>query len=205
MKLRVYLASAHKFDEAIEFGFPSIDEVQNKENRQPIQSESRDGAPNNWKKAPAYLDDDKSSMYTDTASATEPDTPKTPQDTETFDNMDTPVAPVQPLRTSQDPAGLPKMDYAQAPASSREMTLRMTLTRPDLRAHEEQMYGWQKGPTAGRKSQARDEPVSPTTYTRESNSKDSIERQFAAFDQENLLANGDGGVVRRFWNRVRRV
>ena len=31
--------------------------------------------------------------------------------------------------------------------SNREMTLRMTLTRPDLRADEEQLYGWkeQKG------------------------------------------------------------
>ena len=26
---------------------------------------------------------------------------------------------------------------------NREMTLRMTLTRPDLRADEEQLYGWQ--------------------------------------------------------------
>jgi hypothetical protein len=34
--------------------------------------------------------------------------------------------------------------------------------------------------------------------------KESIEKQFAAFDQENLAAN-DNGVVKRFWKRVRRT
>lgn len=82
------------------------------------------------------------------------------------------------------------------------MTLRMTLTRPDLRADEEQMYGWQKPSSA--KAHAHDGLAQPRTYVKAANSKDSmsIERQFAAFDEEN--AGGDGGVVKRIWNRVRR-
>lgn len=38
---------------------------------------------------------------------------------------------------------------------NREMTLRMTLTRPDLRADEEQLYGWQSPPP----KTSRDDPL----------------------------------------------
>jgi hypothetical protein len=44
--------------------------------------------------------------------------------------------------SSQDSAGLPPVHPMQG-RLNREMTLRMTLTRPDLRADEEQLYGWQ--------------------------------------------------------------
>lgn len=200
MKLRVYLASPHKFDEAVEFGFPSIEEVQSNENTghkreasQQVKSISTLGRPDN------FLEDGKSSIYSDEASTAEPDSPRTPE------AMEKP-APIKPIHVSQDKdVNASKVDYAQAPAASREMTLRMTLTRPDLRANEEQIYGWQKS-SHGRKSQTRDEPVpvSPVSATREGHSKESIERQFAAMDQEDLLAN-DNGVMKRFWNRVRRT
>lgn len=194
MKLRVYLASAHKFDEAVEFGFPSIEEVQSNENPGHKRAASQqEGLASGMDK---FLDDDKSSIYSDDASSAEPESPRTPE------TMEKPL-PVKPIRVSQDKdASAAKVDYAQAPATSREMTLRMTLTRPDLRANEDQIYGWQKG-VAGRKSQAKDEPTSPVSATREGHSKESIERQFAAMDQEDLLAN-DSGVMKRFWNRVRR-
>lgn len=190
MKLRVYLASPHKFDEAIEFGFPSIDEVQGKENK----THKRLGSCQETPRLRTFLEDDISSMYSE-ASAADPESPRTPEAVEK-------QLPARAARASQDPGATPKVDYAQAPASSREMTLRMTLTRPDLRAHEDQIYGWQRAP-AGRKSQTRDEPLSPPPYARDGNSKESIERQFAAMDQEDLA--NDSGVVRRFWNRVRRT
>ncbi|PNY27277.1 Uncharacterized protein TCAP_02798 [Tolypocladium capitatum] len=190
MKLRVYLASPHKFDEAIEFGFPSIDEVHGKENETHEKPGSCQGTP----KLRTFLEDDISSMYSE-ASAADPESPRTPEAVEK-------QLPARPTRASQDPGATPKVDYAQAPASSREMTLRMTLTRPDLRAHEDQMYGWQKSPV-GRMSQTRDEPHLPLPYAREGNSKEIIERHFAAMDQEDLA--NENGVVRRFWNRVRRT
>lgn len=200
MKLRVYLASPHKFDEAVEFGFPSIEEVQSKENigshkrvaSQQERSSSRLG------KLQPFTEDDRSSMYSDEGSATEPESPRTPE------TMEKPL-PIRPAQKSQDEESpVPKADYAQAPAVSREMTLRMTLTRPDLRANEEQIYGWQKTSNGRKPSQAKDEPESPESFAREGHSKESIERQFAAMDLEDLLTNDDG-MMKRFWNRVRRT
>ncbi|PHH93283.1 hypothetical protein CDD83_8794 [Cordyceps sp. RAO-2017] len=186
MKLRVYLASPHKFDEAIEFGFPSIEEVQSLEHL----GHSREGSDQEAPRLQTFLEDDASSVYSE-PSAAEPESPRTPEAADK-------TLPVRPARVSQETGPGPKADYAQAPASSREMTLRMTLTRPDLRSHEEQMYGWQKVP-AGRRSQTRDEAPSPMSLSR----KESIERQFAAMDQEELA--NDNGVVKRFWHRVRRT
>ncbi|UNI14966.1 hypothetical protein JDV02_001542 [Purpureocillium takamizusanense] len=184
MKLRVYLASPHKFDEAIEFGFPSIDEVQDKENS--VHAGAH--------RLRTFLEDDASSVYSE-ASIAEPESPKTP---ETLDKQ----LRLRPTRISQDRGAEPKLDYAQAPASSREMTLRMTLTRPDLRVDDEQIYGWQKR-HATRRSQTRDEPHSPPPFSSDGHSKETIERQFAAMDQEYL--SSDNGVVKRFWNRMRRT
>ncbi|KAJ6445929.1 Cell cycle checkpoint protein RAD17 [Purpureocillium lavendulum] len=191
MKLRVYLASPHKFDEAIEFGFPSIDEVQDKENSAHSRAHSRTDANN---KLRTFLEDDASSIYSE-ASAAEPESPRTP------DTLDKHLG-VRPAQVGQDRGAEAKLDYAQAPASSREMTLRMTLTRSDLRAGDEQIYGWQKH-HAARRSQPRNDLPSPVPFSRDGNSKESIERQFAAMDQEDL--SGDSGMVKRFWNRMRRT
>ncbi|PFH60674.1 hypothetical protein XA68_10544 [Ophiocordyceps unilateralis] len=194
MKLRVYLASPHKFDEAIEFGFPSIEEVQGQEQQTQDEESCKQesaGSRQESSRPHTFLEDDASSIYSEESMA-DPESPKTPG------AADKPL-PIRPVRVSQD-TGLSsgsKVDYAQAPASSREMTLRMTLTRPDLRSHEEQMYGWQKGAT-GRRSQTRDEPLTPLSPL----PKVSIEQQLAALDEEELA--GDG-VVKRFWNRVRRT
>lgn len=187
MKLRVYLASPHKFDEAIEFGFPSIEEVQSQEARRQEQPSKRHDPP----RPHTFLQDDASSIYSE-ESATEPDSPKTPG------APDKPL-PVRPVRISQDTgsASGTKLDYGNAPtSSSREMTLRMTLTRHDLRSSEDHMYGWQKS-VAGGKSHTRDDaPLSPLPMA-------AIEQQLAALDAEDVA--DDGGVVRRFWNRVRRT
>lgn len=179
MKLRVYLASPHKFDEAIEFGFPSMDAVQNQEHLNHRRMGSQESP-----KLQTFLEDDASSMYSE-ASAADPESPRTPEAAEH-------------ARGSHDKGPGLKVDCAQAPACSREMTLRMTLTRPDLRSHEGQAYSWQKGSVDWR-SHSRDEPLSPLLL----DPKESIERQLAAIDQEELA--NENGVVKRFWKRVRRT
>lgn len=193
-KLRVYLGSPQKFDEAIEFGFPSLEE-EGRGSRTLKRAESRQGFLGEWDhELCTFLeDDDKSSILSDDVTATEPDSPKTPE------MLEKPLS-LRPVRLSSEPV-VTRGDYAQASATSREMTLRMTLTRPDLRADEDNIYGWQKKPV--RKSVMREGAVSPLLFTREiSNPKESIERQFAMMDQENV--GHENGVVKRFWNRVRR-
>ncbi|PTB67028.1 hypothetical protein BBK36DRAFT_1118301 [Trichoderma citrinoviride] len=191
MKLRVYLASPHKFDEAIEFGFPSLYDVQGRESVQP-RSWSRQETHDRTTQSAG---DDAGSLISDPTSPVETISPRTPQSPEHQSGERSP-------RLHHEGSFSNKVDYAQAPASSREMTLRMTLTRPDLRADEEQMYGWQKPSSA--KAHAHDGLAQPRTYVRAANSKDSIsiERQFAAFDADD--AGGDSSVVKRIWNRVRR-
>ncbi|KAL6873110.1 hypothetical protein J3F83DRAFT_732078 [Trichoderma novae-zelandiae] len=191
MKLRVYLASPHKFDEAVEFGFPSLHDMQ-----------GRDSAhARSWSRLETHertshsAGDDTGSLISDPTSPVDTISPRTP---ESLNHQSGELSP----RMHHEGAFPSKVDYAQAPASSREMTLRMTLTRPDLRADEEQMYGWQKPSSA--KAHAHDGLAQPRTYVRAANSKDSIsiERQFATFDEED--AGGDNSVVKRIWNRVRR-
>lgn len=186
MKLRVYLASPHKFDEAIEFGFPSYDMQGGVASH--IRSFSRQGSSDRMNNLNG---DDVESLISDPASPTDMASPRTPMSTDHASVEHSPSLP----HDGSWPA-----NYAQAPASSREMTLRMTLTRPDLRADEEQMYGWQKSPSA--KAQAHEGDAQPRTYIRASTTKDNIEKQFAAFDQDN--ASADNSMVKRFWNRVRR-
>lgn len=199
MKLRAYLASPQKFDEAIEFGFPSKDESP-KETTLTRLVESKKENIQGPDKLRSFLEDDRSSKYSDDGSAAEPDSPKTPQ---LFDKP----TPVRPARTSaEQPACAPKSDKSVLDqASSREMTLRMTLTRPDLRQSEDQIYGW-KQPGNSRGVPSRDESTNnPVIYARDGNPKESIERQLAALDQWDEGPDHDNGVVKRFWNRVKRT
>ncbi|EXF83247.1 mucin [Colletotrichum fioriniae PJ7] len=202
LKLRVYLASPQKFDEAIEFGFPSKEAMvttkPGKDVKQLKHRQSKAALVDESENLRTFLADDRSSIFSDDGSL-DSDSPKTPHTVEM-----TALRP-PPIKSDQLHSPKPSTEYARMPAEAREMTLRMTLTRPDLRAHEDQMYGWQQKPLPPRKSQSnglRDEfPTS--TYVRDASSKESIERQFAAMDQENAQAN-DRGVMKRFWNKVRR-
>lgn len=180
MKLRVYLASPQKFDEALEFGFPSLDET----------SDQSDQCSSQFRPLEIHLDkelsmddDDKASTYSDHSTATDLDSPKTPT-------------------LMEKPTVVPG-DYSLLPRASREMTLRMTLTRPDLRAEDEKIYGWQQGAVV-QKSHLRSDSWTPSIHVRELTPKESIEKQLATLDEENFGAH-DEGVVRRFWKRVRRV
>ncbi|OIW35341.1 hypothetical protein CONLIGDRAFT_54148 [Coniochaeta ligniaria NRRL 30616] len=228
LKLRVYLASPQKFDEAIEFGFPSIDvpsgpSAATNEGRTLSKRQSQHKLSDDTNLRTFLADDDdddeddKMSLNSDQPSVEDPDSPQTPH---AFDKV-----PMKPVRVASDPpltqAFKPsEAGYTQVPAFSREMTLRMTLTRPDLRAHEEQIYGWQKAaPQTGRKSpqtgrmspqmgrkspqlaQVRAESTANADDFADGMRKESIERIFAGIDATN---NTDQNVMRRLWNRVRR-
>ncbi|KAK2051226.1 hypothetical protein LY76DRAFT_651456, partial [Colletotrichum caudatum] len=214
LKLRVYLASPQKFDEAIEFGFPSkeamVSRPPGRNAKQPKAKSSSAPKPvasDETDKMRTFLaDDDRSSISSDDGSL-DSDSPKTPHTMEMAGGLRPP-----PIKGGGGGGGdqaqspKPSTEYARMPAEAREMTLRMTLTRPDLRAHEDQMYGWQRPCAAvGRKSTnaVRVDDFPTAMYVRDASSKESIERQFAAMDQENAQA-GDQGVMKRFWNKVRR-
>ncbi|KAJ9157910.1 Mucin [Pleurostoma richardsiae] len=215
LKLRVYLASPQKFDEAIEFGFPSADALgappashyQKDRYQVPEKRQSRQKSVDSAHLKTFLADDDEddddiddrlSSTRDDAASPPDPASPETPQLGE-----NPAAAPIRPMRVSPD-SGMtlthstrPSESYAQAPASSREMTLRMTLTRPDLRAHEEQIYGWQPKVSLyqpGHRSPSDAKISAP---------KESMEQVFAGMDHWGPDTT-DKGVMKRIWNRVRR-
>ncbi|MCJ1311366.1 hypothetical protein MMC25_005037 [Agyrium rufum] len=163
LKLRVYLASPQKFDEALEFGFPSLDASQG-----PTRPLSRRPSVSNVKPIQAYSlgggdffddkddltsffkdpeDDDDDDDEDDTATLPDPDSPNTPSDL----TMTRPSAhrfQTSVPRSSQSTSSTrpPMWHSTTDPSSSygwagnREMTLRMTLTRPDLRADESILY-----------------------------------------------------------------
>ncbi|KAI5466332.1 hypothetical protein BGZ63DRAFT_420825 [Mariannaea sp. PMI_226] len=191
-KLRDLFTSPQKFDEAIEFGFPSPNGMK------PNVSEAEQGGPGATKseKFGSFLEDERSSSGEE-VSVEDPESPKTP-------HLFPPVQ--QPSQTTTESSHKRKISLRndlKDPLASREMTLRMTLTRPDLRANEEQMYGWKQA-GGSRGALSREETASPLIYARDENRKESIERQLAAFDQfeDPVLENG---VVKRLWNRVRRA
>ncbi|KAI1336417.1 hypothetical protein F5Y15DRAFT_206410 [Xylariaceae sp. FL0016] len=201
LKLRVYLASPQKFDEAVEFGFPSNEvraagrETGNKNTgarqlRGPLSADSE-----NFK---TFFADDQSSTYSEDLSMPDSDSPRTPN---TPDKNPQAIKPFQPLDDTDGHHHKRPEGYAQAPAASREMTLRMTLTRPDLRACEDQIYGKQH---AGRTSQStshRPDMAGSALQNRDT-TKESMDNIWAEIDQE--LHSQPDGVVKRFWNRVRR-
>lgn len=117
LKLRAFLASPQKFDEAIQFGFPTLE---NKENRSPEQSPA-EAEPELLDSRGTFLDDDD-----DKSASWDRDEPQTPCDCRlSNDNKGSPEKPT--LCSSQRPS------ISQECPGSREMTLKMTLTRPDLR------------------------------------------------------------------------
>ena len=240
LKLRVYLASPQKFDEAIEFGFPSIDvlpgapaTVHDSRTLSRRQSQHRLADDTNLRTFLAdddeeEEDNDKMSLNSDQPSVADPDSPQTPH---AFDKGS--FRPVRVVETQkQTPKPSEAAPYAQVPACSREMTLRMTLTRPDLRANEEQIYGWQKAvqpqpqttTTAGRRSpqlmmvgrksmqhlspHAREESTAAAAnvdhFADGIGGKESMEKIFAGIDASSGGGGADQNVMRRIWNRVRR-
>lgn len=126
LKLRVYLASPQKFDEAIEFGFPSLKDKENSANptqtlkptydldkRASLLSHSTQG----W----TFFDDQATSYDFDFVSDA---LDHNKEATTHLRKVSTEVRRPQPLQPLQS---------GNATGRRREMTLKMTLTRPDLR------------------------------------------------------------------------
>lgn len=146
LKLRVYLASPQKFDEALEFGFPSLDDREVFPSRRPSLSKHHTDSILH-----TFLNEDNISIFgsldgpraeTSTAESNHPD-----KSLATFFHASDRLNPLKPAAIDSGATYFPHYaslrtsePYANALAGSREMTLRMTLTRPDLRANEAQLY-----------------------------------------------------------------
>ncbi|RPA98052.1 hypothetical protein L873DRAFT_1067240 [Choiromyces venosus 120613-1] len=136
LKLRVYLASPQKFDEAVEFGFPSTAESKGFSKTRPRTATIR--------KIEPEIDDlpskERDHQFNDLDNVS-----MAVGDVMDYQKMreleeQTPSA-VMPSRISNVSVFDP---YPHASPGNREMTLRMTLTRKDLRADENELYGWRK-------------------------------------------------------------
>ncbi|KAL6703165.1 hypothetical protein ACN47E_010158 [Coniothyrium glycines] len=155
-KLRMYLASPQKFDEAIEFGFPSsagshvvAPHYQLPHIRNHSRKFSRD--------MHTFLREGKLSFFDDGGNENQ----GLDSDSDSVAEMDSPTTPssiAQSFRfharqVSRRAFSLDSSNTSPGPRAhgqvqmNREMTLRMTLTRPDLRAEEEQLYPWQSSNT----------------------------------------------------------
>ncbi|KAL8691387.1 MAG: hypothetical protein Q9218_003381 [Villophora microphyllina] len=158
LKLRVYLASPSKFDEALEFGFPSLESTDNlPEPRRPSISRNphTEPAPQTFydSENPSFLDGFDSDTD-DAESLPEMSIPNTPSDAMFFRNthrLPTSKPPSsdidRPFSKTGGRLNVKSMDQHQpqhqpyvVAGCNREMTLRMTLTRPDLRATEDLLY-----------------------------------------------------------------
>ncbi|KAL2269785.1 hypothetical protein VTJ83DRAFT_1969 [Remersonia thermophila] len=218
MKLRMYLASPQKFDEAVAFGFPSAasaDELY-AEARFSEDTAGRSRGPSKQKSADGVSTggtfladkDDDVSLYSDGQSMADPDSPKTPESTENRTGVPrhTRYASAPVLNSRDAGRKTPEGLYAvQAPTAGREMTLRMTLTRPDLRAHEDEIYGWQQKQAYYQHTRR---PTALASLASESRAlgtdshRPSVDR-FSDMDHWND-GPAEKGVMRRIWNRVRR-
>ncbi|ETS86781.1 hypothetical protein PFICI_00609 [Pestalotiopsis fici W106-1] len=208
-KLRVYLASPQKFDEAVEFGFPSKNAIANlpDHERHGSRGHSRGLRSQDSSRHKTFFSDDQSSIYSE-ESLPDPESPRTPNSPDKAD-----IQEENPTDAKEPPFRPPMDGYAQIPASSREMTLRMTLTRPDLRAGEEEIYGWQKRSAqqmARTAPRLEDAPPKKASAVNTGKSKESLEAFFASLDEEEeaaaasaaaATASADTGVVKRFWNK----
>ena len=150
LKLRVYLASPQNFDEAIEFGFPSMEDTEERLLSRPSLSRAHKTAP-----CTTFLHDDIPSLFDalddddieSAASLPEREAAYTPIDS-VFNRDATLLSPSVATSSGssstlfhRSPARHHKAEpFAQLLAGSREMTLRMTLTRPELRADEKALY-----------------------------------------------------------------
>ncbi|KAK4695963.1 hypothetical protein P7C71_g1869, partial [Lecanoromycetidae sp. Uapishka_2] len=220
LKLRVYLASPQKFDEAIEFGFPSMDDKENMPLSRPSLSRNHKTAPCKtflYDDQPSLIDalDDDEDSNGDTTSLPERHAPFTSMDNAFHNGVllspsiatssgsshtvfapqtsprqhHEPFPQISPQTSPRQQYAAPKPlirhdshePFAQLLAGSREMTLRMTLTRPDLRADEKALYAHTTG----------DDPLAlehlPPT-TKEADIWDSMPK--------------DRGIMKKLWRKV---
>lgn len=178
--LRTY-ASPSKFDEALQYGFPTADaalsrtlSLDKKLPALPTVSNEPDTM-RSFMHFGSGAEDDLSDTD-DASSIRDPDSPKTPE----MGGLTVPPGHDRPTRATTDPPpsfekgprsisafGFSKVDsHIASQRLAREMTLRMTLTRPDLRANEELIYGWQPQAAylnAGRRRSTTSPPMKTVT------------------------------------------
>jgi hypothetical protein len=151
----------------------------------------------------SFLNDDTVSLYEDDASMADPESPITPLGNDLGFRQNRALGPSIArgsksssdfLNASSNRPSLVKQPetYSQAMAGSREMTLRMTLTRPDLRADENTIYGWQTAKSNLREEQL---PVADEKYE--------MKGPFGGVDGWGP-SEKENGVVKRLWHRVSR-
>ncbi|KAL8718382.1 MAG: hypothetical protein Q9225_004474 [Loekoesia sp. 1 TL-2023] len=198
LRLRVYLASPSKFDEALEFGFPSLESTDHlPQPRRPSITRNYHTEPATQtfydSENPSFLDGSDSDSD-DVESLPEMDVPHTPSDA--IFSRNTHRLPVSKPSSSDLDRPLSKVDgrfnvkqveqHHHQPyllsGCNREMTLRMTLTRPDLRADEDVLYGHNDN-----------DPLA-------------LEHLPAVVDGNDIWDQGkeSEGAVRKFWRKVRR-
>lgn len=137
LKLRVFLASPQRFDEAVEFGFPALDDNKKDENARPGRSEKgseRSSVPAKAQKITGtFFEDEDGAVHgqrndrthrkSSRLSTSMKSSPSQPNQTTTRNTL----AKRQSGSMAASRAGPRRLP------GDREMTLKMTLTRPDLR------------------------------------------------------------------------
>ncbi|KAJ8132275.1 hypothetical protein O1611_g1349 [Lasiodiplodia mahajangana] len=208
-KLRAYLASPQKFDEALEFGFPANNAhsviVPGGSPRR-SRSFSRGLYMASSDKLKTFLSDDHSSIASEETSIPDSESPRTPHTPETQ------LPGMKLFHLPSNSTAFPsKLSENYCPIATREMTMRMTLTRPDLRSHQEDSYARSNNVAPNRPSrsfqpqpQPRPFRVDPPSLAcdNKDTTKESMDQIFADIDRE--LSLSSQGRVKRFWNRVRR-
>lgn len=165
----MYLASPQKFDEAIEFGFPSSTEQESASphyHLPPVTTHSRKFS----RDMHTFLRDgtlsffgdshDNQGLESDGDSVVDLDTPRTPSSAGLSFRLHT--RQMSSIDSNGLPASHPSPGYL-----NRDMTLRMTLTRPELRADEEVLYGWQHQTQSQTQNQHQHQRLTATATTQD--------------------------------------
>lgn len=138
LKLRVYLASPQKFDEAIEFGFPSLDDKQTTSLSRPSLSKHH----HTDSVIQTFFNDDNLSFFNvieeDDPHSRKANHPEGPPNSAFHYPYRLP--PSKPTSLNSETSRSTFERYGNVLSGTREMTLRMTLTRPDLRKAERPLY-----------------------------------------------------------------
>ncbi|EKV11577.1 putative vacuolar protein sorting protein [Penicillium digitatum] len=183
LKLRVYLASPQKFDEAIEFGFPSLDH-NNKESFGPEPITPQPASPKFTlvnSDFGTFFEDDDGTMVGSPGGSVEsepiPSSVLTHRDAfRPFTESSTLLQ--RPQSWMPGAKGVP-----QRLPGNREMTLKMTLTRPDLRTNS---------PTPSASSKGKEDPLRLAELP-------PADRSQSIWDSD----LDDQGMVRKMWRKLR--
>ncbi|KAJ5951472.1 uncharacterized protein N7479_009885 [Penicillium vulpinum] len=190
LKLRVYLASPQKFDEAIEFGFPSLDQ-NNKENiaQEPISlkpttpnhTSSQKPTLVNWDFG-TFFEDDDGTMVGSPGGSVENESIPSPMLTQRDASRPSVESPALLQRRQSWLLGT--KGVPQRLPGNREMTLKMTLTRPDLRTNS---------PTPPTSSKEMEDPLRLAELP-------PADRSQSIWDSD----MDEQGMVRKMWRKLRR-